>query len=148
MRYLTALGALWLGLVLMPAAASAGWVALAPIESPRADLGAAALNGEVYVAGGRGLQGPSGSLQALHPRADLAAAALNGEIYAVGGRNSMAVDIYNTAKGAWRQGPALPSPRSGPAVAAVGGKIHVTGGQRVNPLKTYAEHLVLESGHW
>ena len=68
----------------------------------------------------------------------------------VGGRNSAAVDIYDTGKGAWRKGPALPAPRSGAAIGVFGGRVHIAGGQSVVPLKTFAEHLQLDpkSGSW
>tara|TARA_R110000868_G_scaffold67736_6_gene200781 strand:- start:14432 stop:15409 length:978 start_codon:yes stop_codon:yes gene_type:complete len=119
------------------------------------------VDGKVYVIGGRG---PSASRMFVFDiganewsisktavpfaRSDSAAVAVGKDIYVIGGKDgsgaSSRVDIYDTSRGVWRSGPALPAPRDGHVAALNADEIHVSGGQTISPPKTYADHFVLD----
>ena len=143
--------------------AAGNWSPGPAMPAPRGGHALVAAGGKLYVVGGEGsdaahafvLDPASGHWSVAggalaHPRAGLGAAVMGNQIYVVGGRNSAEVDVYDIGKGAWHAGPALPGPRAGAAAGVIGGRLHVAGGQRVDPFKTYAEHLVLDpkSGSW
>ncbi len=146
--------------------AGARWVRGADMPAPRAGHGLAVVQDKFYVVGGAGpdankiyVYDPAPNAWSIaattlpHPRRALAVAVLSGRIYAIGGRDASGanvanVDIFDPLSGKWSTGPALPEARSALTACALSGAIHVTGGQRPQPLKTYAEHLVLGSGAW
>jgi N-acetylneuraminic acid mutarotase len=123
---------------------------------------------KLYVLGGKGAEADKPFIYSLssgswrvgaaampRPRAQAAAALLDGNIYVIGGRDaegraSAAVDVFNPGEGRWRRGPDLPSARSGLTAATLGGRLHIAGGERLDPLKTFADHLVLDQakGAW
>jgi N-acetylneuraminic acid mutarotase len=82
------------------------------------------------------------------PRTDSAVIVVDGLIYVIGGKDrngaSARVDIFDPAKGTWRSGPAMPAPREGHVAALLNGEIHVSGGQSINPPRTFADHFVLD----
>jgi N-acetylneuraminic acid mutarotase len=138
------------------------WRALAAMPSPRAAHAMAALDGQLYVTGGVGID--SGAVLRYDPatgrwdrsvaplktlREHLAAAVLDGKLYVIGGRwrgsgNSAALEIYDPGANAWRRGPDMPTRRGGLTAAAVKGRIHVTGGEDLNSGETFAEHEVYD----
>ncbi len=141
--------------------ASGAWSSGPKMPGVRVGQTAAFVNGNIYVIGGRG---PSASRMFVFdigantwstarsavpsPRSDSAAVVVGKDIYVIGGKDgsvsSARVDIYDTASGVWRSGPALPAPRDGHVAALNDGEIHVSGGQVISPPKTYSDHFVLD----
>ncbi|PYU35139.1 MAG: hypothetical protein DMG31_04570 [Acidobacteria bacterium] len=108
------------------------WSTRAPLLTPRFDVGLAALDGKIYVAG------------------------YNGKIYVIGGFtasvHAMALDKvfeYDLATDTWRQLPPISSPRGSVGVAVVNGKVHAIGGRGLNNV-TVATHEVYDpaTGKW
>jgi N-acetylneuraminic acid mutarotase len=132
------------------------WEVLEPLpQGPRGALGAAVIDGSIYVAGGSSgdLSGPatadlarydianaSWSLLAPMPtaREHLAVAAADGEIVAIGGRNGghethallSATEVYDPASDSWLVGAELPVPRAGLGVATYERSVIIIGGER------------------
>tara|TARA_R110000868_G_scaffold11531_1_gene56467 strand:+ start:174 stop:1148 length:975 start_codon:yes stop_codon:yes gene_type:complete len=140
---------------------SGAWSNGPKMPGARVGQSAVCVNGKVYVIGGRG---PAASRMFVFdigantwstansavpsPRSDSAVVVVGKDIYVIGGKDgssaSARVDIYDTASGAWRSGPALPAARDGHVAALNGGEIHVSGGQIISPPKTYGDHFVLD----
>jgi N-acetylneuraminic acid mutarotase len=127
---------------------SGSWREGAPLERPRAALSAAAVGGNVYVAGGAGLLAPAsdfdvyesglGQWRELSPlpegRARFGMASLDGKIYIAGGAASGAEAIasasaYDPTADSWQPIPDLPAPRAGHALIAADGKLYAVGGE-------------------
>jgi N-acetylneuraminic acid mutarotase len=120
-------------------AAAGTWRTLAPMPTPRAWLGLAALDGKLYAVGGNA-GGVVATVEVYDPQTDtwtagaalpagrdrLAAAAFNGGVYALGGLGASRVDIWRD--GTWTAGPALASARGALAAVAVRGALWVIGG--------------------
>ncbi|HEV2978040.1 MAG TPA: kelch repeat-containing protein [Casimicrobiaceae bacterium] len=133
------------------------WRARSPLPTPCNHMGSEALNGKIYVIGGRlsgafiiGLPGNINLVQAYDPAADswvtktpmptarsgLNTASLNGIIYAAGGEVQddkylaayRAFEAYDPASDTWWQLPSMLLPRHECIMAAVGNRIHVAGG--------------------
>jgi N-acetylneuraminic acid mutarotase len=83
-----------------PAAERGAWAAVGPMPTPRSEVGGAALDGRIYVAGG----------------------------FLANGDTSPAVEVYEPARDGWRAAAPLPEPRNHLALATVGGKLYATGG--------------------
>ena len=79
---------------------SPSWHNLVPMPTPRTNLAAAALDGLIYVAGGRDQDGEL----------------LN------------TVEVYDSHNNTWADGPALPERRAQAAAASLGGVLYVAGG--------------------
>jgi hypothetical protein len=121
----------------------------APMRTPRYLPAAVALQGRVWVIGGRAAGvGDLASVEVFdpatetwtaaaplpEPRAELAAAVIGGYIH-VGGGERMASDrvfdthwVYDPDTDAWSAGARLPSARRGVAAAAAGGRLYLLGG--------------------
>ncbi len=134
------------------------WATKAPKPTGAANVGAAALNGRIYVVGGlsnnlRRLK----TVEVYDPAADswasaaplpvglagAAVAAAEGKLYVLGGSSASGdVDTtyeYDPAADAWVQKTALPSgPRSYAAATTLNGKIYVAGGWP--DLRTFEEY--------
>lgn len=132
------------------------WSELEPLpQGPRGALGAAVLDGAVYVCGGSSvdLGGPAtadlarydlttASWQQLAPmptaREHLGVAAIGGKLVAIGGRNGShethallaANEIYDPASDSWAIAAELPEPRAGLGVASDGDRVYILGGER------------------
>ncbi len=87
----------------------------APAEAARRGAAAAALDGRIYLMGGRDADGVV----------------------------SMRVDVYDPEADAWSVGPDLPGPRSGLGAAVLGGALHVFGGADLDGRGVSAAHFVL-----
>ncbi len=133
----------------VPAALAGSWSTGAPLQTGRAGLGVAVLNGKIYAAGGSGILMPLGDAEAYRPGgggwridADLPVglesfglSMLNDKLYAVGG---YAADTdgepnarlweYDQVNEDWVQGPSMPSPRAAFALIAAAGKLYALGG--------------------
>jgi N-acetylneuraminic acid mutarotase len=83
-----------------------------PLPTAREHLTAAALDGRLYVIGGR--WGGLGNLPT--------------------------VEVYDPATGGWTRGRDMPTPRGGLTAAALRGQIHVTGGEELSGGRTFAQH--------
>jgi N-acetylneuraminic acid mutarotase len=130
-------------------AAGGQWLPRAPLATARQEVGAAVLDGRVYVVGG--LAGPplaalatvemydpalddwSAAASLPAPRDHMGVAALAGELWVVGGfagdftaRNE--TFVYDPSEDAWRAGPPLPASRGGLWMVEYGGKLYVFGG--------------------
>jgi len=158
----------------LPAGASE-WSAIAPLPTPRAAAGAAAIGGEIVVAAGQGLGANADAKLAAAapaliydpetnewregasiptPREHVASFAHDGELWILGGRSISleptmdVVEIYDPAANEWRTGPAMPTPHGGFAAAVLDGVAYVGGGEeRDRALQTF-EALDLTSGEW
>lgn len=114
------------------------------MSAPRAELGAAAIGGVLFVVGG---QGPNGVLtEAFDPKTGQwevldpmpvsvnhpNVAAVGEKFYVVGGSGTSNVWEYNPtapkAERKWTMKGRLPNPRSAAAVGVIGNKIHLAGG--------------------
>jgi N-acetylneuraminic acid mutarotase len=133
------------------------WRARAPMPTPCNHMGGEAVNGKIYVIGGRlsgafiiGLPGNINLVQAYDPTADswmtkapmptarsgLNTASLNGIIFAAGGEVQTgqylaafrAFEAYDPASDTWWQLPSMLLPRHEGIMAALGNRIHVAGG--------------------
>jgi hypothetical protein len=126
-----------------------GWVARAPMPTPRSAGGEAVLDGKIYVAGGRDAGGSV--FEVYDPATDkweklpdlpsqrnhLAMAAIDGKIIVAGGRTGPGfntprvdvVEIYDPKTRRWTKGAPLPAPRAGITGAAVAGCMFVFGGE-------------------
>jgi N-acetylneuraminic acid mutarotase len=133
------------------------WRARSPLPTPCNHMGGEAVNGKIYLIGGRlsgafiiGLPGNINLVQAYDPAADswvtrtpmptarsgLNTASLNGIIYAAGGEVQddkylaayRAFEAYDPASDTWWQLPSMLLPRHECIMAAVGNRIHVAGG--------------------
>jgi N-acetylneuraminic acid mutarotase len=82
------------------------------LPTAREHLAAVALDGKLYVIGGR-----------WHGRGNLST-----------------LEVYDPQTNAWRTGPAMPTPRGGLTAAAAGGRIHVTGGEAFDPGRIFGQH--------
>ncbi|MDX1438168.1 MAG: kelch repeat-containing protein, partial [Anaerolineales bacterium] len=129
--------------------ASDSWSDRSPLPLPRSGMAGAALDGKIYVAGGRP---PMGHEFAVYdPQTDqwtrlpemptarnhFVVAALNGEIYALGGRFGAGfssevtdiVEIFDPETGEWRPGTPMPTKRSGHNGIVANGCLHIMGGE-------------------
>ena len=147
----TAIGSLGLVLSLLQGSANAGtWDDGRPMESARVQVQAAAVSGEVYVAGGVSILGPQDDFEVYDPIADhwrslpalpqgrelFGMAALGTDIYVVGGvvkdtglRSTSDAWVFDTQRGQWRRGVALPEARSGLVIGSVNGTLYAIGGR-------------------
>lgn len=81
------------------------WACLPAVPRPRSELGAAAVDGVIYVVGGFG-----------------------DAVFEPGGVGGEAVDAYDTRRESWRAVADLPAGVHHPGVAALGGLVYVAGG--------------------
>jgi N-acetylneuraminic acid mutarotase len=87
--------------------ANNSWTSLKPMSLPRNHHGVAAVDGKLFVMGGRVGSSFSGGWST----------------------NATTTEIYDIASGTWSTAAPLPTARSGIGVAALGGKIYVLGGE-------------------
>ena len=153
------------------AQATGMWSKAADLTAERTEVGAAAVNGKIYILGG-GLPGLESSTlaQEFDPATgrsrDLApipkntshagVAAMNGKVYVAGGFTANVhtnpIDLfaeYDPTTNQWRTLAPLPSPLGSVGLAAAGGKLHVIGGRGADG-KTVATHAVYDpkTGKW
>ncbi len=145
------------------------WRRRAPLKMPLGGVGAAVIDGKIYVIAGRGPDGKPVNMHAVFdPATDtwseaaplplardhLAVVAADGKIHAIGGRLGATVDktgqhdVYDPVTDAWSSAAPLPTPRSAPAGVLYHGLILVLGGELAP--KTYVENegYDLKSGKW
>ncbi|MFF7610238.1 Kelch repeat-containing protein [Streptomyces parvulus] len=142
------------------------WRYRAPMPAGRAEVGAAVLDGRLYVVGGtlqRDNTEPvwaSDVVTSYDPRTDrwsshaplprplthVGVAALGGRLYAFGGftdavhlRPQPAAYVYHPAGDRWSRLPDMPRRLGSVAVAAVGGRLHVIGGRESTSIVTIPE---------
>lgn len=125
------------------------WVTKTAAPSKRTEVVAAAVNGRIYVIGGFGMLGVTGTVEQYDPQTDrwqetaslpvslhhAGAGAVNGKIYVVGGfRGTFSWTPVNTiweydpAKDQWRSLRSMPTPRGALAVGVYKGKLYAVGG--------------------
>ena len=123
-----------------------GWVPGPALPMPRSEFSATVLEGQIFVAGGFGMETDVSSLNPTtgewtrhaelpSPRHHLGLAALNGHVYVAGGH---AGDTNSATETFWRLDPALDrwedvaplpqGPRGALGCAALDGKLYVAGG--------------------
>lgn len=142
--------------------ATGRWTAKAPMPQARGGGVAVALQGKIYVAGGRPPHGhdfavydPAADKWTVLPdmpsqRNHIAGAAIGGKIYVAGGRlgpgfrsaATDAVEVFDPASGEWRAAAPLPRPRSGVNGIAARGCFHVWGGE--GPDGMFPDHTVYD----
>ncbi len=141
-------------------AGNSTWRSLRPIPTARTEVGAAELDGRLYVAGGYLLSGETvatveaydvkhdawetvASLPA--PRNHLTLASLNGRLFAVGGNDGIGEDAEKPSATVWTLDPVqgkwdavapLLAPRAAHASAVDADRLYVVGGVGPNPLPT------------
>ncbi|PDW03898.1 Kelch repeat-containing protein [Candidatus Viridilinea mediisalina] len=129
--------------------ASSRWTSRAPVPNPRDHFALAAfdLQREIYLFGGSDAQGVSASIERYDLTNDLwtslgekptpvqhaQAATLRGQIFLPGGEDADGqvrdiLEIYDPRERQWREGPALPAPRSRYTLVAWDGQIYLMGG--------------------
>ncbi|WP_417486406.1 Kelch repeat-containing protein [Maricaulis sp.] len=89
----------------------------APEGVTRRGMAAAALDGRVYLAGGR-----------------------------IDGETTTRLDIFDPVSGDWSRGPDMPAPRSGAAVAVLDRRIHLLGGRGPDGRETLQTHVSWQPG--
>lgn len=128
--------------------AAGEWTEGAPMPTPRSELGAAVLDGVIYVAGGLILGGISDAFEAYDVTTDkwatvvplpvalhhLGIAALDGKIYITGGYADMQFTpdarmwTYDPATDSWTQLNELPQPIGAHQMVNVDGTLYIVGG--------------------
>jgi Bacterial Ig-like domain/Kelch motif len=140
------------GVYLRESGSGEAWVSVAPMPGPRWQMGAASLNGLVYVAGGvaddgTGWVAPSEILAyapatntwrvvgaLIYPVRSPAVVALGDRIYVIGGHRDNPwepianLQVFDPATGTVVEGPPLSFGRGGAAAVVLDGKIHIIGG--------------------
>jgi N-acetylneuraminic acid mutarotase len=131
--------------------ASNTWMAVAPLPTPRSDVGVIAHGGKIYVFGG--CTGPGASTATSEvdiydptknswssgaplptPRSGFYGIGIKGDtIYVMGGLDrtgaaSAANEAYNIAHNSWSEATPLPFPRGEMGVVSHGGRIYLVGG--------------------
>jgi N-acetylneuraminic acid mutarotase len=153
-----------------PATPLSEWITLTPLPGgPRQEIGAAALDGRVYVLGGLTDTGTGSAKVEVYdtganqwqnaadlpaPRHHVGAIALGGSVYSVGGFSgssfSPASDVYryDPAQNEWSAGAALPAARGALAVAELYGQLFAVGGSTASGSVT--DHTVYdpETDEW
>jgi len=135
-------------------APSPGWRQLASMPTPRTEVAAAELNGQIYVIGGFLVDGTaSDKVEVYDPPSDswfvvaalpetrhhAAAVAMDGVLYVIGGYRTTFGDAtdtvfaYDPIANSWTQRERMPTARGALAVAASGGLIYAIGGARTGP---------------
>jgi N-acetylneuraminic acid mutarotase len=138
---------------------------LAPMPSPREHLGAAAIDGQLYVVGGRWSQGNVATLEVYDPatnawaslpdmptaRGGFQAAAVNdllyaggGEAFTGGGCTFERAEVYDPAAATWARLPDMLSPRHGIAAVGLEGRLYIIGGATgagARTLLTASDHI-------
>ncbi len=130
-------------------AQNSSWQRMAPLKTPRQEVGVAVLEGKIYVAGGLlGNGATSGALEVYDPKANQwttleplpvpvhhpAAVGLDGKLYVLGGYRVgfsdtiNAVQIYDPASQKWNKGTPLPTSRAALSAVVLEGKIYAVGG--------------------
>jgi DNA-binding CsgD family transcriptional regulator len=122
------------------------WESGAPLPRPLGAYGLAALNGKIYLFGGRDERGYVASVYRYDPQADaweelppmskargfLGAAAIGDLIYVVGGYDDLTeLDLcqaYDPATGTWATRASMDMPRGGLALIPVRGQLYAIGG--------------------
>ena len=150
------------------------WRARAPMPTPCNHMGGEAVDGRIYVIGGRlsgafiiGYPGNTNLTQVYDPATDgwttrapmptprsgLNTAALNGFIYAAGGEVQddkslsafRAFEAYHPASDTWWQLPSMLLPRHECIMAALGNRIHVAGGSVQSAIVPLPKGLAFET---
>ncbi|HEU4881970.1 MAG TPA: DUF6519 domain-containing protein [Longimicrobium sp.] len=128
------------------------WETRAPLPGPRCEMGAAALQGVLYAAGGLrpllsmttaamdaydpGADAWTGCRRMGHGRANPGVAAAAGRLYVIGGRQpglghgrpSGHAESYDPASGRWKELDDVPTPRLDAALAEMDGVLYLVGG--------------------
>lgn len=131
------------------------WEILPDLPAPRDHVVGGAIDGVIYVAGGRdsSIFAVSGAVYAFDPaagrwqerasmptpRGGAAAAVLDGRLYLFGGEGDRSVasgvfdqtEAYDPLTDRWESLPPMPTPRHGTGAAALDGRIYVPGGADV-----------------
>jgi N-acetylneuraminic acid mutarotase len=136
------------------------WTRLAPLPTPRQEVAAAALRGQVWVIGGFGSAAePTATVESYDPATDAwtsrpplpvavhhaAAAVVDDRLFVLGGYTGGrvqwtpldAVWEWSEARGAWESRAPLPTPRGALAAATLGARIHAVGGATRDPLNAH-----------
>jgi N-acetylneuraminic acid mutarotase len=135
--------------------ASDSWTTLAPMPTPREEVGAGSVNGILYAIGGWGLDETNDTtidccrlnrVEAYDPssnswtrkaplpirRYDVGVGVVNGILYAIGGLSAdhieSRVDAYDPSTDSWTTVAPMPHGRNGTGVGVVNGVIYVIGG--------------------
>ena len=146
--------------------ATEAWTRGAPMPTARSSGAVAAIDGKIYVAGGRPPHGhdfavydPAADSWTVLPdlptqRNHIAAAAIGGKLYVVGGRFGAgfrsemtdALEVYDPATGSWSARAPMPTVRGGINGIAANGCLHVFGGEGpgAGPDGVFAQHEVYD----
>lgn len=145
------------------------WQSAAPMPTPRSEVGAAAVDGKIYVIGGiDSLARTLDTVEMFDARTNIwsivaplpkplhhvAAVAASGKVYALGGMSGLSMTpsdsmfIYEPGSNSWSVGPTLPVPVGAAAAVVDGGLIRILGGSV--PGGTADRHFVydIEAGAW
>ncbi len=122
------------------------WQVLPPLPQPLAGHSVAALGEQLYVIGGRTVEGLNSAVWVFDtraqawraaeplptPRSQLAAAALDGRLYAIGGydgqREYSTCEYFEPASNRWSACAPMIIPRGGLSLAQIGSSLYAVGG--------------------
>ncbi len=154
-----------------PEGSPATWLRLPDAPTGRTEVGAAHLDGVIYVAGGIAVGDGSGRVlrtfeafdvaasiwselpELPEPRHHAAVAAVDGVVYVVGGYTDMAftpsekVYAYEVETRKWREAPSLPEAVGAGGAAVLDGKVYFVGGAGKDR-KPSSRLYVLEGSAW
>lgn len=152
--------------------ATDSWRDLAPLPHGASHMGAAVLNGKIYVAGGFTANVHKGPVDGFYvydpatdrwrtlaplssPRGSPGLAAVDGKIHIIGGRGAdqktIALhEVYDPATNRWSRAAGLPLARDHFGIVAVDGRIHVFGGRTGATVDNVTRHDVFDpaTGRW
>src|SRR5262249_35475346 len=133
--------------------AAGSWASLAPLPTPRQEVAAAALRGQVWVIGGFSTTGePLSTVESFDPQSNTwtaraplpeavhhaAAVTIDDRLFVLGGYSGGRVRWepidsmweWNDSRNAWEPRPPMPTPRGALAAAGRHGRVHALGGGR------------------
>jgi len=140
--------------------AAGSWASLAPLPTPRQEVAAAALRGQVWVIGGFSTTGePLPTVESFDPQSNTwtaraplpeavhhaAAVTIDDRLFVLGGYSGGRVRWepidsmweWNDSRNAWEPRPPMPTPRGALAAAVLNGRIHALGGAQRDPLNAH-----------
>lgn len=135
------------------------WTVKTPMPTPRSGMGAAAIDGKLYVVGGASSGFNFNRLEVYDPvtdtwatktgmpgqRTGVGAAAIDGKLYVVGGLAGFdftitdKLQVYDPATDTWQTKTPMPTPRAILGVGVINGKLHVVGGNGFTCLDTVCD---------
>ncbi len=146
--------------------ATGQWSPGSSMPTAREQAGAAVVDGQLYVVGGRGENHALATLEVYDPatdqwsrRADMPIAGTSGGVGVIDGKlyivvmdtvgyQGQTLEIYDPAKNTWVRGPNMPTGRSHTTAEAIEGKLYVVGGYNGSSLLSTLEIFDSAGNTW